>query len=149
MASSKSPQTTHSLQLNSKLSECERLYQFLADFAEQYGIPNDTLHDFKLAAEEIVANIINHGYKKTAGQVIDISISTYTNHINISFSDDSAAYNPLKPSTQPDEEKDRREGGMGLQIIQSVTDTQSYERIDNRNVFIITKHYTIQKQHKT
>jgi serine/threonine-protein kinase RsbW len=145
MALNESSQSEHSLKLNSDLSECKRLYQFLADFAKQHELADDILHDLKLAAEEIFANIVIHGYKKTAGHVIDISIATHRDHIDISFSDEASAYNPLDASNKPGNKDDCCEGGMGLHIIQSVTDEQSYNRIDNRNVFIITKHYTIQK----
>jgi anti-sigma regulatory factor (Ser/Thr protein kinase) len=39
---------------------------------------------------------------------------------------------------------DHCNGGMGIPLIKSLTDKQKYIRIDKRNVFTVTKHYTNQ-----
>jgi serine/threonine-protein kinase RsbW len=133
--------TTQTLRLASTSSECNRLYKFLERFVFEHKIPDKTLHDLKLAAEEVVANIINHAYKNAPDQAIEITISAMHDQIQICFTDDAIACNPLEFGTNDDREKDLCSGGMGLQIIRSITDSQTYERIDNRNVLTITKHY--------
>lgn len=133
--------TSQTLRLASTSSECNRLYKFLERFVFEHKIPDETLYDLKLVAEEVVANIINHAYKNAPDQTIEITISVMHGQIQVCFIDDAIACNPLEFEKNGDREKDLSCGGMGLQIIRSITDTQTYERIDNRNVLTITKHY--------
>ena len=133
--------TSQTLRLASTTGECNRLYRFIERFAFEHSLPDETLHDLKLAAEEIFSNIINHAYKNASDQAIEMTISTVHKEIQICFIDDAIACNPLDFETNNNSEKDPCCGGMGMQIIRSITDTQIYERINNRNVLTITKHY--------
>jgi anti-sigma regulatory factor (Ser/Thr protein kinase) len=132
---------SRSLQLRGTFSECEQLHQFIQDFANTQAISLEVLQDLKLVAEEIFANIVEHSYCEAPGHNIDITISTSKNDIKISFIDNATAYNPLEFNTHNDGNRDLCEGGMGIRIIKSLTDAQNYERLDDHNVFTITKHY--------
>jgi len=132
--------TSQTLMLTSSCGECPKLYEFLEDFTDSHDMSDETLHDLKLVAEEILANIINHAYNKAPDQKIEIKISANNGTIEASFIDDAAACNPLETANNNDE-KELHEGGMGMSIIKSLTNTRKYERIDNRNVLTITKHY--------
>ena len=62
--------------------------------------------------------------------------------IDITFIDNGIAFDPLNDSNKTMDQDNLDEGGMGIHIIRSMTDEQRYERIDQRNVFTLTKHYT-------
>ena len=132
---------SQTLLIASTFSECQKLYDFLEDFTRSHNIPDETFQDLKLIAEEIVANIINHGYNKVPDHKIEIIISANSDNIEVSFIDAAAACNPLQTAKSNGNEKDLCQGGMGMQIIKSLTSTQSYKRINERNVLTITKHY--------
>jgi len=129
------------LSLTSTFSEWHKLYKFIEEFAHTNNIADETFQDLKLVTEEIIANIINHAYAKASDQFIEIRISANNNDITASFIDNAKAINPLDNNVAIGEDKDLSKGGMGMQIVKSLTDTQKYERIDERNVFTITKHY--------
>ncbi len=131
---------SQNLLLTSSCNECPKLYEFLEDFTVSHDMSDETLHDLKLIAEEIIANIINHAYNKVPDQKIEIIISANNRTIEVSFIDEAPACNPLESANNTDE-KDLHEGGMGMPIIKSLTSTRKYQRIDNRNVLTITKHY--------
>ena len=62
--------------------------------------------------------------------------------LDITFIDNGIAFDPLNDSNKSMDQDNLDEGGMGIHIIRSLTDEQRYERIEQRNVFTLTKHYT-------
>jgi serine/threonine-protein kinase RsbW len=130
--------------LNNDSSECERLYKFLADSLEQLPVTLEFKHDIKLVAEELLANIINHGYAGNSAQSIDLELSVDSNSVHLTFTDSGGAFNPLERET-PALLNDLSEGGMGILLVKSLTDEQHYARTGNQNVFTVTKNYNIGK----
>ena len=138
----KQGQNRQSISLQNKTSDSGKLSDFLAEYAKTFEIPDDIYHDLRLIIEEIFVNIASYAYTEEDHQTVTIEISSTSNEINITFTDTGIAFNPL---TDPEECKDTEdycEGGMGIHIIKSLTDQQKYNRIDQRNVFTVTKHYT-------
>ena len=128
------------LQLHCDSGQCERLYDFLAEALAQLPVTDAFRHDLKLVAEELLANIINHGYDKDTQGSIDIGLVADTHTVRLTFSDAGKAFNPLD-SKVAGMSDDLSEGGMGLQLVRSLTDEQSYNRVGGRNVFTVIKHY--------
>lgn len=128
------------LRLDSKSSECERLYGFIADSLENLPVTLEFKHDLKLVAEELLANIINHGYAGNAGQHIDLALEIDERSVRLTFTDAGAAFNPLERNS-PETLNDLSEGGMGLLLVKSLTDRQHYAREGDLNVFTVTKNY--------
>ncbi len=130
--------------LQNRISESSKLSDFLAEFISTNGIP-DTIHnDLRLAAEEAFINIINYAFPNKETDTISIEISSASNTVSITFIDSGIEFNPLLPlNINSDKDtKDFSEGGMGIHLIKSLTDQQKYNRIKQRNVFTVTKHYT-------
>ena len=132
--------TCTNIQLNSSTSECDRLYAFLEDSLGQLPVTKEFKHDLKLAAEELLANIIRHGYQGKTGEVIDLEIAVDKHAVHMSFTDSADEFNPLE-SRQPDLLNDLSEGGMGILLVKSLTDEQLYRRENGHNVFTVTKNY--------
>ena len=128
------------LQLHCDSGQCERLYDFLAAALAQLPVTEAFRHDLKLVAEELLANIINHAYEDDAQGGIDIELIADAHAVRLTFSDAGKAFNPLH-STAPNAQGDLSEGGMGLLLVKSLTDEQSYNRVGGRNVFTVIKHY--------
>ena len=121
-------------------SECQRLYDFLADNLKPLPVSKEFRHDLKLVAEELLANIIKHGYDDEPEQVIDIELSVADERVQLTFSDSGKAFNPMK-NGQPEPHNDLSEGGMGILLVKSLTDEQNYRRDGDHNVFTVTKNY--------
>jgi anti-sigma regulatory factor (Ser/Thr protein kinase) len=128
------------LRLRNKSGECIRLYEFLADSLENLPVSKEFKHDLKLVSEELLANIINHGYEQDIEGRIDIELVADAHSVRITFTDSAKAFNPLERA-QPAILNDLAEGGMGLLLVKSLTDEQFYKRENNHNVFTITKNY--------
>ncbi len=130
--------------LRSNSSECSSLYQFLADSLEQLPLTLEFRQDLKLTAEELLANIINHGYAKDSEENIELELTVDNHSVHLTFTDSGTAFNPLQ-SESPGALNDLSEGGMGILLVKSLTDEQRYRRMNNQNVFTVTKHYNNEK----
>jgi len=128
------------IQLGNRTSECTRLFEFLADSLEQLPVTKEFKHDLKLVSEELLANIINHGYDSHADGAIDIELAVDGSSVRMTFTDSARAFNPLERKP-PDVLNDLSEGGMGILLVKSLTDDQYYKRDNDHNVFTVTKNY--------
>ena len=128
------------IELSNNSSECNRLFEFLNQSLDQVPVNPEFRHDIKLVCEELLANIINHGYNKNTDNRIDIELIADSSSVHITFTDTGTAFNPLE-ATMPDEPNDLSEGGMGILLVKSLTDQQHYERREGFNVLTVTKNY--------
>jgi len=127
-------------QLSNKTSECNRLFEFLAESLEQLPVTEEFKHDLKLVSEELLANIIKHGYDNHADKAIDVELAVDGSSVHMTFTDSAMAFNPLQHKP-PDMLNDLSEGGMGILLVKSLTDEQQYKRDNNHNVLTVTKNY--------
>lgn len=128
------------LQLHNRTSECNRLYAFLDNNLAHLQLSREFRHDLKLVSEELLANIINHAYDKDTEETIDIDLTVDESGIHITFTDSGIEFNPLEYK-DPVVLNELSEGGMGILLVKSLTDKQSYKRDNRHNVFTVTKNY--------
>ena len=140
MATDANTQQSKHIQLSNNTNKCQRLYEFLDQGLELAPVTKEFRHDLKLVAEELLANIINHGYDENSDAKIDIELAVDEHSVRITFTDSGPAFDPLKCEA-PEAQSDLSEGGMGILLVKSLTDEQSYRRQDKRNVFTVTKNY--------
>lgn len=132
--------------LSNKLSDSNKVAAFLAEYVTANNISEEAHKDLRLAVEETFVNIVSYAFVetelKTGTHTIDIEISTSDNKVSITFTDAGIAFNPLTDYKADLDNDDHCQGGMGISLIKSLTDHQQYARIEQRNVFTLTKHYT-------
>jgi len=136
------PGNRQSITVKNNISECDRLSAFLTDYESSNNIPDEIQHDLRLVLEEAFVNITNYAFASGETHTVSIEISNTANAISITFIDDGIAFNPLLDCNNEIDADDHCEGGMGIYLIKSLTDQQKYNRIKQRNVFTVTKHYT-------
>ena len=130
------------ISLQNKISDSVKLSDFLAGYAKTFDISEEIYRDLRLAIEEVFVNIASYAYAKEDQQSITIELSRTANEISITFIDTGIAFNPLIDPAESKGKDDFCEGGMGIQLIKSLTDQQKYNRIKQRNVFTVTKNYS-------
>lgn len=138
----KQQHTSQTFTVQNSLADCEKLHSFLTAFAEANNIPAVTYQDLRLAAEEIFVNITSYAYVDNKPHDISVEINDSGGTIKITFNDSGIAFNPLTFCNKSSDNSDHCEGGMGIDIIKSLTDSQEYHRIKQHNVFTVTKLYT-------
>ena len=136
------PRNRQSITVKNNTSECDRLSAFLTDYESSNNIPDEIQHDLRLVLEEVFVNITNYAFPSGETHTVSIEISNTANAVSITFIDGGIAFNPLLDCNNEVDADDHCKGGMGIHIIKSLTDQQEYSRIEQRNVFTVTKHYT-------
>jgi len=132
-----------SIELRHQASDCRKLRDFLTQNIQMKNLPDEIQHDLRLVSEEIFSNIVNHADVTSRDSKINIELTSHADSINITFIDSGKAFNPLCDHENCMHDNDHSEGGMGVHLIKSLTDHQEYKRIDQQNVFTVTKHYNV------
>jgi serine/threonine-protein kinase RsbW len=128
------------LTLASDINELSRVIAMVDAFCmEVAASPMDTstLH---LALEEVVTNVITHGYPEDGGHTFTVTLEAIaSDRIRAVVVDDAFAYNPLaRPVVDTGLPlEDRPIGGLGVHLVRRLMDVCLYERNDGRNVFTI------------
>ncbi len=136
--------------VNNTLADSDKVASFLASYMDTIDAPDEIHDELRLVVEEAFVNISSYAFP--AGETHSIAIELKNNsgetgnEISVTFTDSGIAFNPLTDCNFDLETDDHCEGGMGIPLIKSLTDRQQYDRIEQRNVFTVTKHYT--KQNK-
>lgn len=92
--------------------------------------------DLKLVLEEVVCNVRDHS-GLPVGTHIKLSLERYTDHVCLNCADTAPAYNPLEDAaraTLGTPTQDAQVGGLGVHLITSLTQAQSYRRESGRNI---------------
>ncbi len=130
------------LSLQNKISDSGKLSDFLGEYAKTFEISDEIYHDLRLVIEEVFVNIASYAYAEEDQQTVTIELSRTSDEISITFTDTGIAFDPLTDPAECKDTDDHCEGGMGIYIIKALTDQQKYSRINQHNVFTVTKHYT-------
>jgi serine/threonine-protein kinase RsbW len=107
-------------------------------FGRCHGVPDGTAWRVKLALDEILSNIVRHG-TADARAAIDLTFSVADNSAAVEVVDASAPFNPLlaHPPDTTSALRDRRPGGLGIELVRKLMDDTSYERRGNHNYFVM------------
>lgn len=133
--------TSASIVVVNQRSEIERLSRFVEQFGARNHLSIDDVLDVNLVLDEVVINVIAHGYDDDEEHEIRVSLAIDGNLLTIRIEDDGRAFDlASQPSPNLDLPIDeRRIGGLGIHIVRSITETIAHQRIDDRNVLTLTK----------
>ena len=133
--------STH-LSMSASMDDIGALEPFISHAAQKAGLEYKETKQLRLAVEEAVANIINHG-QSTA---ITLQASVKDNHLLLTIDDDGQPFDPTVDSTTdfsvPADQ--RPPGGLGIMYLHKMTDGLDYQRVDGHNILKIIK--TIHKK---
>jgi serine/threonine-protein kinase RsbW len=123
------------LMLGSTHAEVERLNREFTAFADRHDLSADVRHSVNLALEEIVLNVISHGYKGRDDQWITVEVTLRPDEITARVEDAAPPFNPLllpaPDVTLPLEQ--RQPGGLGIHLSKKMLDGLQYTRVGGKN----------------
>lgn len=125
----------------SALSETPRLRDALARFCEEHGVPSRVGLHVQLAVEEVVVNVIEHGYRHDPGRVIEVRLDVIDGTLTATVVDDAAPFDPLQVAA-PDVGAalaTREAGGVGILLARRLMYGVVYRREGDRNILVLTK----------
>lgn len=95
----------------------------------------------RLAAEELVVNIVNYAYPYGDNDYLDVEIERDEERLTLRLRDGGVPFNPLD-RTPPDitlPMEQRSIGGLGLFIVFKKMDSVEYEYTNGENVLTVSK----------
>ncbi len=99
-------------------------------FFEEEGCNPISANKIRLSAEELLLNIIAHGFDGTKRHFVDLRTHRADGCVNLTIKDDGRAFNPALERTTGK--------GLGLKIVQGVTPNIEYKYIFFQNTTKIT-----------
>lgn len=131
---------TQQLTLTNDLAELPRVVAWVDAFCQSMNAGAKDLSSLHLALEEIITNVITHGYRNGAAHVFDVKLEAVSaDRIRATVIDDAPAFNPLARAELDTSLalEDRPVGGLGVHLVKKLMDACLYERRDDRNVFAV------------
>lgn len=106
------------------------MLQFVTMNARLSGFESGQFLQIELALEEVIVNIIEHGYKNSSGS-IEIQCSFTETGLEVKLSDRGFPFNPLMPLEGP------VIGGYGLPLLTKIVDRFEYEYTNDQNLLTL------------
>ncbi len=121
------------------MRELTHVLQVINVFLEPRELQSKLVYAVNLILEEILMNIIKHGYKDEDSHEIEVKIELEEDEVSLTVIDDGREFNPLT-IPGPDRSKsamDRLEEGLGLQFVRHMRNAMEYRRREDKNILSI------------
>ena len=103
-------------------------------------LPEETVLDLRLVAEEVLTNVAKYGHDDAAEHWVRVRLELAAGEVTLEFADDGRPFDPL--AAQPPEVApgvERPVGGLGLELVRSLVDAAEYARVGSENVLTLRK----------
>ncbi len=103
-------------------------------------LPEETVLDLRIVAEEVLTNIAKYGHADEAEHWVRVRLELDADDVVVEFTDDGRPFDPLAaepPDAAPGGE--RPAGGLGLELVRSLVDAAEYARVGSENVLTLSK----------
>ncbi len=123
------------VKIETRVEELNRIASVVEEMGEKERWPPDLVFKVNLILEELCLNIINYGH--TGGlHEIDITLTSTEDALTIDVVDDGMPFDPISDAPTPDVNapmEDRGIGGLGVHLVQAMTDEMHYRRVRDTN----------------
>jgi len=119
---------------------------FVADTLLLFNLTEIITNQLVLATDEICANLIIHAHQTNENDPLELSIENKKNKIIFEITDKSDVPFDLKNYKQPDIleiVKQRKKGGVGLMLVNSVMDTFEIKKKENYSIWRLSKNIPV------
>ncbi|HNV69122.1 MAG TPA: SpoIIE family protein phosphatase, partial [Candidatus Ozemobacteraceae bacterium] len=117
-------------------ADLKQIQDWLDREAPAWGLSQPDTHDLHLILDELIENVLRHGYANTEPAQIRLEVTVAPESIALCLRDTGRAFNPLLQQS-PDTTSavaTRAVGGWGIHLVKQYSDTLSYERQNDQNV---------------
>jgi serine/threonine-protein kinase RsbW len=106
-------------------------------------IPSELVYQTQTVADELVTNVIRHGYRDDRPHTIEVIVGVGAVGLTLRVSDDGIPFDPCGgPAPDPTRPiLERRAGGMGIPLVRQLAFECSYARVGGENqVTVVLRH---------
>jgi sigma-B regulation protein RsbU (phosphoserine phosphatase) len=128
------------LALASTAAEVSRGYRAVQDFLAAHRAGGDAIHEMGLAVEEVLSNLVRHGYAGTEGP-IELTVSVDGVAIRVEVRDRGIHFDPrtAQPPHLDVPLDERATGDLGIHLVKSAVDRIAYQRDGAENVLTLVR----------
>ena len=121
------------MSLANDVQEVARVIDSLEEFSAERGIPREQALRFCLALDELITNIISHGFAGGSGGTIRLIVEHVDGALKAELIDDGPPFDPFQADVElPSGDIEQRKiGGLGISIVKASMDSLGY-RHDGR-----------------
>ena len=134
---------TAEYRLRGMLADLDTVYGAISDLAQRHALPEEVIHPLRLALDELITNIVEHGFRRHAhgGRYLVLRLDWTGDVARATIEDDGIPFDPTgAAATEPvGDLEDRPIGGLGLHLVRRSIDSMHYRRDGDRNLLTITK----------
>jgi serine/threonine-protein kinase RsbW len=120
--------------------EVGRAAEWLDGLLVAAGTPPRAIAALQVALEEVLNNILCHGYADLEAHKIEVRVVADASTATLEFFDDGIPFDPtqyeMALATDP---TSARPGGLGLLFIRRLMDEVTFERVEDRNHLTLRK----------
>lgn len=127
--------------LTSSLAEIPRIADAVEAFCAPLNPGPRDLNALQLVIEEVVTNVITHGYGGRPGHTFTLELRIEGRRVTAVLTDDAPAYDPLARAEADVHAPlaERGIGGLGVHFVKKLVDSAAYERRDGSNVLTLAR----------
>jgi anti-sigma regulatory factor (Ser/Thr protein kinase) len=118
-----------------------RVRELLDGLAQAHRLHPDVVADMQVALDEILSNILHHGFAGGARHRIEVRLSVDPRALVAEVEDDCPPFDPLAaPSPNLGTSlRDRRVGGLGVHFVRNLMNEVKYSRSGGRNRLVLKR----------
>jgi serine/threonine-protein kinase RsbW len=118
----------------------ERAFCQIRAILDRYQLQPRARYRCELVFEEIVSNIIRHGFADDREHCITVTVGLHAERLELHFEDDGVPFDPRQPApARAASSPASDDGGRGLLLVRSVAERLDYERTsEQRNHLTVT-----------
>jgi anti-sigma regulatory factor (Ser/Thr protein kinase) len=118
------------LALRSRLSDMTQLSPWIEGLASRHAIPGNVQFAVELCLEEVVSNVIRHGYAGAEDCSVVVQFAMPRDgYFEFAVEDEAPRFNPLDAPelSALDPEDETRVGGQGIRLVRQFANSVEYE----------------------
>lgn len=125
--------------LRSRLEELAQVFPWVESLAEAYGIPAVKLFAINLCLEEVLSNVVRHGYRGDPNQTMTVEFEARGSEELLFIVEDAAPhFRPFDPSVPledaaPAALEDIVPGGNGIRLLRKFASSVDWEPLEPGN----------------
>ena len=134
---------TKEYRLRGVLADLDTVHAAISDFSREHSLPEDLTTPLRLALDELITNVVEHGFVRRAvgERSLMLRLHSTGDVMQATIEDNGIPFDPtVAAAAEPGGELDDRPiGGLGLHLVRRSIDRMHYRRDGERNVLTITK----------